>query len=278
MRLRFCFTLLVLLCCLAATGCAGLRGDNPAFPISHAEADRQLRAMRDDPAELRRPVVFVGPFVDLFLAEWLTTGELKKHFSNDEWITGVSFGPWMSFEGCRRKLLERVEDRFPSDDPRWTTEVDVIGYSMGGIVARYSALPFELDPIDDSEPGKRLRVARLFTIASPHRGADMAALGGLNRLAAGMQTDSPLLRLLDGALPTAEYELIPYARLGDAVVGVGNTAPPGRTPYWVSSRPLELAHVQAAYDPRILADIVRRLRGEPPLTGPVPAPLPGETR
>ena len=38
--------------------------------------------------------------------------------------------------------------------------------------------------------------------------------------------------------------------------------------------PLELSHIGAVLDPRILADIVLRLRNEPPLTHEPRAPLP----
>ncbi len=72
-----------------------------------------------------------------------------------------------------------------------------------------------------------------------------------------------------------DYELIPYARLCDHVVHANNTAPPGYTPWWVPAILFEDSHVLAVKDPRILTDILRRLRGEPPVTVPPPAPLPG---
>ncbi|MFC1766418.1 esterase/lipase family protein [Planctomycetota bacterium] len=50
-----------------------------------------------------------------------------------------------------------------SDDPNQTVQADVIAHSMGGLVSRYAAMEV---------PGKpRLRIAHLFTIATPHQGA-----------------------------------------------------------------------------------------------------------
>ena len=86
-----------------------------------------------------------------------------------------------------------------------------------------------------------------------------------------MRSGSEFLDRLNAA--PRRYELIPYARLGDMVVGEENAAPPGETAWWLakSGGP---AHMLAATDARILADIARRLRGEEPLTISPAAPLP----
>ena len=138
---------------------------------------------------------------------------------------------------------------------------------MGGLVARYAALP--TDP--DAGHPRRLRVRRLFTIATPHNGAQLAPLGGLvSATARQMRHGSDFLERLNAALPDAEYDLIPYVRLGDFTVGPPWAAPPGRTPYWVSNRPLQLPHVMAFLDARFRADIVARLRGDQPPHRPHP--------
>jgi len=58
---------------------------------------------------------------------------------------------------------------------------------------------------------------------------------------------------------------------GDTVVGPQYAAPTGRTAWWVPNPPGELAHVGAMTDPRILSDVLRRLRGEKPWTTHPPA-------
>ncbi|MEM7626526.1 MAG: hypothetical protein AAF333_13100 [Planctomycetota bacterium] len=255
-------------------GCAGLTAVNPSFDTSYAEARSQLKAMRQDKKSLERPLIFIGPFLDPFVAEWLALSHIKKYVDNPAQTAGVSFVLWDTFDTCRAKTIAEVDRRFPTDDPEQTVEVDVVAFSMGGVVARYAALP------PDAERGqsRRLKVRRMFTVASPHRGANWAPLGFWNSLARDMEAGSALLQRLDAGLEHASYELVPYTRLDDWVVGPTNTAPRGVTPHWVSARPFEMAHVQAASDARIRADILRRLRHETPLTDGEPAPFPGGDR
>jgi hypothetical protein len=124
---------------------------------------------------------------------------------------------------------------------------------------------------------KRLRVRRLFTASSPHLGAMRAErLPQLLRMQKDMTPGSAFYRELEeserrGGL---NYEIFPYVRLGDDVVGAQNAAPKGRVAWWVPNPPGEFTHVGAMTDPRILADVVRRLRGESPLTKEPPTPLP----
>ena len=71
------------------------------------------------------------------------------------------------------------------------------------------------------------------------------------------------------------YEIIPYVRLGDWIVGPENAAPrDAAAAYWVPNPPFNSAHWGAPLDPRIVADIARRLRGEAPFTTTQPAALP----
>ncbi len=65
-----------------------------------------------------------------------------------------------------------------------------------------------------------------------------------------------------------------YVQLGDKVVAPSNVALPGEAPWWVSKGWCPFPHVAAVLDPRILSDIARRLRGEPPraITPAVPLP------
>jgi hypothetical protein len=61
----------------------------------------------------------------------------------------------------------------------------------------------------------------------------------------------------------------------DGWVGESNAAPPGwPAAWWVPNQPFQDAHIGCCTDPRIVADIARRLRGETPFTLNPPAPLP----
>ncbi len=253
------------------SGCSSLTARNPSFDVSYGEAREVLEAMREAPAALERPLVFLGPFLDPGIAEALTLMRARRAVANDDFLAGQSFLFWDDFEACRAKALAKVDEMWPSDDPVETVEVDVLAFSMGGLVARYAAMP----PDEARGQSRRLNIRNLYTIATPHRGAALAPLLAWgNTLACDMRQGSAFLAKLDAALPHADYNLIAYTRLTDWIVGEPNTAPPGRTAYWVSARPFQMAHVQAPHDARILADVLRRVRGEPPLTAAEPAPLP----
>jgi len=258
---------------LGAAGCAARAPQNPSFPISVDDARAALREMEAAPRPLERPVVVLGGFADPGVGAFVWDREVRR-WSSDARVIGVSFTFRRDFDQCRRDVIAAVDRAFPTSDPDETIEVDVIGTSMGGLVARYAAAPV---------PGerRRLRVARLFTIASPHRGAELAGrLPPLTRLQRDMRPGSPFLRRLADAETRAAatgdaYEIVPYVRLGDRTVGCDNAAPPGANPWWLANRPLEPPHSAASLDPRIRADVARRLRGETPLTIGVPAGLPG---
>jgi hypothetical protein len=119
---------------------------------------------------------------------------------------------------------------------------------------------------------------RLITVSSPHRGAAWARLPALSRLHADMRGTSPFLDELERAEATTtadDYELVPYVRLGDRIVGAHNAAPAGTNAWWLPNQPLNLAHFAVNRDPRVRADVARRLRGETPLTKTPPAAVPG---
>ena len=260
--------LLLLSCGLSLTGCE-TASRNPSFDLAATDARKALREMRESPRALERPVIVLdglGPPV----ASWLLADQVRRATGGDRRdVVGVTFAFSGSLAGCRRHLLDAVERHFPSDDPHFTREVDVVAMSMGGVVARYAAAP------EPSARGKRLKIARLFTIGSPHVGADLAALPPvLGQLQLDLRERSPFLRALARREAAGDYELYPYVRLGDCIVGDTNAAPAGVTPLWLPNLPLEDAHLAAWADPRIVADIARRLRGERPFATEPPQPLP----
>jgi hypothetical protein len=84
-----------------------------------------------------------------------------------------------------------------------------------------------------------------------------------------MRPDSGLMTYLAEQARQAEYELYPYVCKGDWIVGEEYAAPPGREPLWLAGHRFQLGldpHRGSWYDPRILADICRRLRGEEPFS------------
>ena len=98
---------------LPLMGCTTYTAVNPAFDLSHGRAQDLLNRMEQDPIELQRPVVYVGPFIDPGLSEWLFLHELRRYFPDDAPVAGLSFPPFISFDECRRRTVDFVQERFP---------------------------------------------------------------------------------------------------------------------------------------------------------------------
>ncbi len=226
--------------------------------LSRTEAKAALRRMRREPKPLSRPLVVAGGIHDPGFVAPHVARVLGAATSGSASIISVAFvGPGArTLDACRDRLIDAVHETFGHADGDVTAEVDVVGYSMGGIVARHAATR--------RTEGRRLGIRRLFTISTPHRGARLAALPTFDQRKIDMRPGSDFLAALDRDLAAASYEVYPYARVGDLVVGTENTAPTGRGPWWVVGGPLVLSHLGAGHDPRILADIARHLRGDPP--------------
>lgn len=318
MNRRLHQVLLAIVVALAA-GCSADRPLNPSFPLTLDQARVAMKQMNAKAVPLQRPVIVVGGYHDFGLASGNTRSRVEGMVSHPSVINVTMVGGG-GFDSAAARLIAAVEKAFPCSDPNWTSEVDVIGMSMGGLVARYAAMPVNgtnsadadrssaragaefansgssayagstasvtttasraLPPKSEREPhaaataAKRLRMARLFTISTPHRGANLAPLVFFDPLAIDMRQGSPFLAKLDAALPDAGYELFAYVRLGDELVGEENAAPPGMHAWWVQNQPLQFSHMNCGRDERILADIARRLRGEKPYATSPPAGLP----
>lgn len=244
---------------------------NPSFTLSRQEALLALKAMRAEPYTLQRPVVVLGGYADPGFVAGAVARRLREVLEPSREIIAISFLDALTFESCREKVIRRVDARFPTDDPIFTQPVDVVAVSMGGLVARHAARDLG---------GRRLNINRLFTIASPHTGAKLAALPTFDKRQLAMRIDSDFLAALNDDPDSLDFPIFAYVRLEDAIVGVDHAAPPGMTPWWVPNEPASFAHIGAADDPRLLADIARRLREEPPFaTHPAaPPPDPNEPR
>ncbi len=251
------------------TGCDTGEQLNPSFPLTLKRAEAELRWMRDHPVTLRRPVIVLGGWGDLMGLPPAYLAEQLRLAAGDERVISIGFGMCHTFDACRNRVINRVEAGFPSDDELWSREVDVVGFSMGGLVARYTA-----SPQGDDETPRRLRIARLYTISTPHRGAFMSKIIAPGQLARDMHAGSVFLEKLDRGLASADYTVVPYVRLADITVGAQNAAPEGQSPWWLPARAFSRSHTDAYRDPRLIAELARRLRGESPYTTEPPTPLP----
>jgi pimeloyl-ACP methyl ester carboxylesterase len=238
---------------------------NPSFPVTRAEAATLLKKEAATPQKLERPLVILGGFLDVGVGPAFYARKLQPYVRGES--IRISFMDCMTFEACRRRVVATLDRALGNVSPAETVEVDVIGQSMGGLVAMHAALA-------DPALGKRLKIRRLFTISSPLQGASRAARMPLDvlPLTRDMRPGSALYAKL--AKQPADYEIFSYTRLDDRVVGERYASLPGRGVWWVDTPPFESAHAGAFGDSRVMLDIVRRLRGGTPLTLDPPAPLP----
>lgn len=265
----------------AVPACIHKANTNPAITLTRAEAHAELKRLAAEPTALERPVVILNGyhtphFLIAGLAERLRSCTSGR--SSDFLI--ISYVDATDLNEAADRVVREVNNRWPSTVAGETVPVDVVGLSMGGVVARLAALPASERPTVDGAPawngrgkptGARLKIVRLYTLASPHTGARLARITALDDAARAMRAGSAFLNRLNEALPRAEYTLVCYAHTGDVTVGARNAAPPGMTPIWTNGTVM-FSHGAIVENPWFAADIARRLRGLDPLLAPSDPP------
>lgn len=254
---------------LAAAGCLSTGPQNPGWTLSEAETIDEIQRLRSSPGGLERPVVVITGYASLPpMASSLATQLRRLTGAERDMFVPVD----MTFVNDLRDgvdvVLDALDRRFPhpGGDTGETVEVDVVGVSMGGIVAKLAAEP------EDGRP--RLKINTLYTLGAPHRGADLAHRSPIDQAAQDLMYKSILLVKLHENMPRRGYTLVPYAILSDDLVGPRNSAPWGQSPIWVQGRVIG-SHFALQDDDRLQIDIARRLRGEPPLLERAPLPSAG---
>lgn len=259
---------LALLACAALMlcACAGGGATNPSFAISEREARAELARMRADRAPAQRAVVVIGGLFDPGLESSSLAARLRRLLDPSSTIVAITPFGTSTMDELRRRVIDRVDAELGAgDDPAQTIDVDVVGFSLGGVAGLDAARPRQGE--------RRLAVRRLFAIASPLRGADAARGRTLDERVLAIRPGSDFLTDL-ARHDDASIEVWSYVRMGDGIVGAQNAGWRGQPPHWLSDLAFSWAHADAAKDPRILADIARRLRGEDAYATIPPADLP----
>ncbi|MEO0966349.1 MAG: hypothetical protein AAFY08_14670 [Planctomycetota bacterium] len=251
-----------------AGGCSVTDHVNPSMPLDRETAAAELAAMEAEPRPMQRPLLLLNGWGD-----WGgNVTRLRERYvaaTGDERVVGVSFPFAVTYEGCRDKVINALEAAYPSDDPDETVEVDAVALSMGGVIAVYAAAPPK-----EGENRKRLKLNTLYTISVPLRGSQAALAPAPDPMLIALNPLLPFMGTIRRLQTERDYEIVPYVRLGDGIVGFDNAAPPGESPYWVSNGAFQDAHNEALKDDRIHADILRKLRGEAGYTRGAAAPPP----
>ena len=252
----------VLVLLIVLGGCTTLTGPSKDNPLPKSELRADLEQMRAEPVELERPVVVIDGWLNYGGAS-IITRELKDLTGSDEDLFFKYHYPliFSTLESNARKIVEIVEERWPSDDPEWTTEIDAVGFSMGGLIARVAAE----SPKNGKKPRKRLKVNRMFTIAAPHKGTGWW-LGWIpvDQMSWAVSLYGGGYRTwLDERLVEADYEIYCYGQGNDWVSGNNFEATGHRE---IKARgQFMFSHTSSYGNYRHLADIAARLRGEDPI-------------
>ncbi len=249
--------------------CVHVPAQNEAYPATNAEVDATIERLEAEPVGLPRPVIVLSGYRSpRTTASTLAERIVDLTGADPDQVRVLSYPFATTIEDPAQRLVTLVQEAFPSDDSKLTTEVDVVAISMGGLVARLAAD----EPEHRGRPdGKQLNIARLFTLGTPHDGARLAQLIRLDPASRNMEPGSAFIEALNDRADFEGYELTCYAVLHDRWVGATRSAPPGREPIWVPGR-LVLSHHLISLEDRILADLALRLRGETPLASPSEPP------
>ncbi len=261
-------------------GCVAIGPENELLTsYTRSTIDADWERMKDSPVPLERPLLVLSGYRSPhFMAPRLSQRLVALTSGNEDDALTLSYMLHHRINDIATLVVDRVEERWPSDDPDATIEVDVAAISMGGLVARLAALPPELRPAPEpgDEPpadGKRLRIGRLYTFATPHQGAKLALQLHPDSAARAMRPGSNFLEALNERTTNPSYEMVCYAQTNDNWVGATNTAPPGQDPLWARGT-LLLSHFNTSDNKILITDVARRLRGEEPwidVTSPPPS-------
>lgn len=248
---------------------------NPLFPSDDASVAAALRRLATAvqpgaaPACRRLPrplLVLAGYRAPRWQATNLAAAMTRLTGAADADVLCASYTWTGDLDSIIARVARAAAARWPAQNGTATAPIDVIGVSMGGLVARAAAAA----PPEGTPARPRLSISRLFTLATPHLGASLAWRVRVDSASRCMAPGSAWLGWLD-AQPR-DYELVPYAVLRDHMVGATNAAPRGLAPVWVPG-PRGVSHQIVSYHPAILADLALRLIGLPPLaTGPSAPP------
>ena len=155
--------LIVLYATLALGGCTYTTGPSKEYPLQSDQIKASVERMEADPKGVDRPVVVIDGWTMIGGGPTIRKQMIRLTGGTEEEIINYSYLLILStMESNASKIIDMVEERWPSDDPEWTTEVDVIGYSMGGVIGRVAAMP----PKNEKKQRKRLKVKSLYTIGA----------------------------------------------------------------------------------------------------------------
>ncbi|MER7487252.1 alpha/beta fold hydrolase [Streptomyces sp. NPDC126497] len=164
------------------------RGASPAPPVPDGTAEL--------PARAKPPVVLLHGFIDNRSVFVLLRRSLAQH--GRQQIESLNYSPLTCDIRIAAELLgrhiEQVCERTGSD------RVDVVGHSLGGLIARYYVQRLSGDT----------RVRTLVTLGTPHAGTRVAPLANAHPIVRQMRPGSPVLEELARPAPGCRTHFVAF--------------------------------------------------------------------
>lgn len=208
-----------------------------------------------------RPVVLLHGFVDNRSVFVLLRRSLARHGRHR--LESLNYSPLMcDLRNAADLLGRRVEEICARTGHQ---EVDLVGHSLGGLIARYYV----------QRLGGDARVRTLVTLGTPHAGTTVAPLASAHPLVRQMRPGSEVLRELAGPAPGCRTRFVSFWSDLDQVMVPVETARLDHPDLVVHNvRVSGIGHLALPVHPTVAAGIRQALDAEQP-GGAAPDAAPG---
>ncbi|MFF6907820.1 lipase family alpha/beta hydrolase [Streptomyces sp. NPDC012389] len=209
-----------------------------------------------------RPVVLLHGFIDNRSVFLLLRRALARHGRRH--LASLNYSPFTRDLRTAAELLGRhVEELCARTGQR---EVDIVGHSLGGLIARYYV----------QRLGGDRRVRTLVTLGTPHGGTAVAPGAGLHPIVRQMRGGSTLIEELRRPAPGCRTRFVSFwSELDQVMVPVGTACVDHPDLDAVNVRVTGIGHLALPVHPAVAAAVLDAL--EPPEAREGTAPSTGTT-
>ncbi|GHD94527.1 esterase/lipase family protein [Streptomyces naganishii] len=166
------------------------RRGGPSCPLPPPSGATEL------PTEAKPPVVLLHGFIDNRSVFVLLRRNLAQH--GRQRVESLNYSPLTCDIRTAAELLGRhIEEICERTGSR---QVDVVGHSLGGLIARYYV----------QRLGGDLRVRTLVTLGTPHAGTRVAPLANAHPIVRQMRPGSELIEELSGPAPGCRTHFVSF--------------------------------------------------------------------
>ncbi|MER7914193.1 alpha/beta fold hydrolase [Streptomyces sp. NPDC096068] len=203
------------------------------------------------PARGRRPVLLLHGFVDNRSVFVLLRRSLARH--GRDGIESLNYSPLTCDLRAAAELLGRRVEEIRARTGH--AEVDIVGHSLGGLIARYYVQCL----------GGDARVRTLVMLGTPHAGTTVARLATAHPLVRQMRPGSGVLRELAGPAPGCRTRFVSFWSDLDQVMVPVETARLDHPDLLVHNvRVSGIGHLALPVHPTVAAGVREALDADPP--------------